>query len=198
MALEKKFTAFLNESRFGLTTNEKIVSMILFMESDVFQKMEFMTESKLDEDLKILSEGINDHLNKLGLKIHKSKGILDYIKSFTTGIGKVMFHIVKGDVDKAKELIKSVSKEDVMDFLYKLDLGTLHLFTGPIHMIDAWTGWDLAVNLKSHMEKGEGISDMIKKELTKVKEYITKLFSSDEDKQKELNNYVDNILGTIV
>lgn len=190
------FSKFLNENKNGLTINEKVLAMVLFMES--LDKLEFVTEARLEEDLVVIAEGINDHLSKVGFKIHKSKGILDYIKGFTTGVGKLMFYALKGDAEKAKELVKSISKEDVLDFLYKLDLGTMHLVTGPIHMIDAWTGWDLAVNLKTHIEKGEGISDIIKKELAKVKEYITKLFSSDTDKQKELNSYVDNILGTIV
>lgn len=192
--METKYKTFLTESKLGLTTQEKIISLLVLMEH--LDTLDLMSES-IDEQLVTIAEGINDHLNKVGFKLHKSKGILDYIKSFAGGVGKVMFHIIKGDLDKAKELIKSISKEDILDFLYKLDLGTLHLFTGPIHMIDAWTGWDLAVNLKSHMEKGEGITDIIKKELQKVKEYISKLFPTDTDKQKELASNLDTVLASI-
>ena len=192
--METKYKTFLTESKLGLTTQEKIISLLVLMEH--LDTLDLMSES-IDEQLVTIAEGINDHLNKVGFKLHKSKGILDYIKSFAGGVGKVMFHIIKGDLDKAKELIKSISKEDILDFLYKLDLGTLHLFTGPIHMIDAWTGWDLAVNLKSHMEKGEGITDIIKKELQKVKEYISKLFPTDTDKQKELASNLDTVLASL-
>lgn len=192
--METKYKTFLTESKLGLTTQEKIISLLVLMEH--LETLDLMSES-IDEQLVTIAEGINDHLNKVGFKLHKSKGILDYIKSFAGGVGKVMFHIIKGDLDKAKELIKSISKEDILDFLYKLDLGTLHLFTGPIHMIDAWTGWDLAVNLKSHMEKGEGITDIIKKELQKVKDYIIKLFPTDTEKQKELSSNLDTVLASI-
>lgn len=192
--METKYKTFLTESKLGLTTQEKIISLLVLMEH--LDTLDLMSES-IDEQLVTIAEGINDHLNKVGFKLHKSKGILDYIKSFAGGVGKVMFHIIKGDLDKAKELIKSISKEDILDFLYKLDLGTLHLFTGPIHMIDAWTGWDLAVNLKSHIEKGEGITDIIKKELQKVKEYISKLFPTDTEKQKELASNLDAVLSSI-
>lgn len=192
--METKYKSFLTESKLGLTTQEKIISLLVLMEH--LDTLDLMSES-IDDQLITISEGINDHLNKIGFKIHKSKGILDYIKSFVGGVGKVMFHIIKGDLDKAKEIIKDLSKEDILDFLYKLDLGTLHLFTGPIHMIDAWTGWDLAVNLKSHIEKGEGITEIIKKELQKVKEYINKLFPTDTDKQKELSSNLDSVLASI-
>lgn len=191
MALETSFSAFLSESKNGLNTSEKILAMVLFMES--MDRLEVVSESKLEEDLIVIAEGINDHLNKVGFKIHKSKGILDYIKNFTTGIGKVMFHIIKGDTDKAKELIKKISKEDVLDFLYKLDLGTLHLFTGPLHMIDAWTGWDLAVNLKSHIDKSQGVVDLLKQAIDKVKKGIIELFSSDNSRQNELMGYVSKL-----
>lgn len=192
--METKYKTFLTESKLGLTTQEKIISLLVLMEH--LDTLDLMSES-IDEQLVTIAEGINDHLNKVGFKLHKSKGILDYIKSFVGGVGKVMFHIIKGDLDKAKEIIKELTKEDILDFLYKLDLGTLHLFTGPIHMIDAWTGWDLAVNLKSHIEKGEGITDIIKKELQKVKEYINKLFPTDTDKQKELASNLDTVLASI-
>lgn len=191
MALETSFSAFLSESKNGLTTSEKILAMVLFMES--MDRLEVVSESKLEEDLIVIAEGINDHLNKVGFKVHKSKGILDYIKNFTTGVGKVMFHIIKGDTDKAKELIKKISKEDVLDFLYKLDLGTLHLFTGPLHMIDAWTGWDLAVNLKSHIDKGQRGVDLLKQAIDKVKKGIIELFASDNSRQNELMRYVSKL-----
>ena len=192
--METKYKTFLTESKLGLTTQEKIISLLVLMEH--IETLDLMSES-IEEQLTEISEGINNHLNKIGFKLHKSKGILDYIKTFTTGVAKVIFYIIKGDIDKAKELIKSMSKEDVLDFLYKLDLGTLHLFTGPIHMIDAWTGWDLAVNIKSHMEKGEGIMDVLKQAIEKVKTSVQELFKTDNKKQEELYNYIDNIVKAI-
>ena len=149
---------------------------------------QMLNESVSDE---ALNEAFDKHLSKVGLKLHKSKGILDYIKGFSKGVGKVIFYIIKGDQEKAKELLKSIKKEDVLDFFYKLDLGTLHLVTGPLHMIDAWTGWDLSVKMQDHMKKGEGLTDVLKQSIVKLQDAIHKLFQGN--KEKRLMSHVEKI-----
>lgn len=181
-----KFQQFLNEEQL-ISEQEFQIQTLLFLA----ENLEMINESELSAE--VILEGVNDKLNKLGLKIHKSKGILDYIKQFVGGIGKVFMYMIKGEHDKAKELLKSVKKEDVLDFLYKLDLGTLHLFTGPLHMIDAWTGWDLGVNLKAHVEKGEGMIHAVKTALDKVKKGVQELFNTNPAKQDKLNKYIQNL-----
>ncbi len=148
-------------------------------------------ENMLNESTEALDEAFDKHLNKLGLKLHKSKGIIDYIKGFSRGVGKIIFYLIKGDTEKAKELLKTVKKEDILDFLYKLDLGTLHLVTGPIHMIDAWFGYDLSVRMKEHMDKGEGLTDILKQSLEKLSSSIKQLFHGT--KEKSLMKHVEKI-----
>ena len=66
-------------------------------------------------------------------------------------IGKVIWYAMKAAVgneeDKQKliRIIKEtkISSSQLIDFLLKLDMLTLHAITGPIHMIDAVTGWHL-------------------------------------------------------
>jgi len=159
----------------------------------------FVLSCLLEEDLntlnessaEMLAEGITDKLGKAGLKLHKGKGILTYIKDFTMGAGKVFLAMIKGDVKKAKEILKTVEKEDILDFLYKLDLGTLHLVTGPLHTIDAWTGWDLSIKMKDHMQKASSIFDQIKDALRNVKQKIVSAF--DKNISSKLVTQVDKI-----
>ena len=175
-----KFKDYLNEAT---EMEAHLQALVFLMEQDL---------DTLNEDtIENLDEAFDKHLKKLGLKLHKSKGIIDYIKSFAKGAGKVLLYIIKGDHEKAKAILKDMKKEDILDFLYKLDLGTMHLVTGPIHMIDAWTGWDLAVNLSAHMEKGEGISIVLKQSITKVRDAVTQMFAGNQ--QKRLLSHVDKI-----
>lgn len=162
------FQTFINESRELTEQESNIIALAYLLEED----LNTLNES----DSEMIAEGIQDKLSKAGLKLHKGKGIIDYVRSFMKGAGKVFLSLFKGDTKKAKEILKTVEKEDILDFLYKLDLGTLHLVTGPLHTIDAWTGWDLSVKMKSHMEKAGNIFDEIKTALTTVKTKITTAF----------------------
>jgi len=153
-------------------------------------------ENSLNESTSVqMFEGANSVLNKLGLKIHKGSGILDYIKSFSTGAGKVILALATGKTEKAKEILKTLKKEDVLDFIYKLDLGTLHIITGPLHMIDAWTGWDLTANIKSKMKKAASFIDEIKQAVIKLKDGVLHAF--DGSTQKTLLKHIEVIDKTV-
>lgn len=175
-----KFQTYLKESQ---DAQMHLQALLFLMESE----LDSLNESTEEE----LIEAFDRQLKKVGLKLHKSKGILDYIKSFATGIGKVLLFIIKGDQEKAKDLLKSMKKEDFLDFIYKLDLGTLHLITGPLHMIDAWTGWDLGVNLQNHMKKAEGLTTVLKQAIQKLKHSVEQMFTGN--KQKRLLTHVHKI-----
>jgi len=173
-------------------------------ELNEFESRMFVLANLMEEDLnslnessaEMLAEGIKDKLDKAGLKLHKGKGILDYIKNFTKGTGKLMLALFKGDTKKAKEILKTIEKEDILDFLYKLDLGTLHLVTGPLHTIDAWTGWDLSVKMKDHMQKASGVWDQLKDALHNVKQKIQVAFGKDVG--NKLTKHVNAIEQAIV
>jgi hypothetical protein len=137
----------------------------------------------LVESEECLTEGLNDYLGKIGLKVHKAKGLIDYAKDILVGTGKLFLLIIKGDNDAAKELLKTINKEDVLDFLYKLDLATLHLFTGPIHFIDAVTGWDLAVKTKEVVKKSTDLVKELVTSLIKIKAHVVVAFSGKKKKR---------------
>jgi ribosome-associated translation inhibitor RaiA len=133
--------------------------------------------NNLNESADSITTKVEPHLKKVGLKLHKHTGLVDYVMKFLKGSGKLFYYLMKGDHDKAKELLRGIKKEDVLDFLFKLDLGTLHLFTGPIHMIDAWTGWDLSVNLSSNIKKAEELAKDFQNAIIVIKDVISNSFS---------------------
>lgn len=149
-----------------LNVNDKI-SLILYM---VENDLNILNESDI-----FIFEDVNKWLNKVGLKIHKSKGVIDYLKDFTTGSGKLILAAIKGDSNKVKELLKSINKEDFMDFLLKLDTLTLHIVTGPIHFIDALTGWDIMANLKHISTNASNMLKIFYDGINKVKTSIEKV-----------------------
>lgn len=141
----------------------------------------------LDEfDENSVNEGITKNildklkivLIKTGLKSHKSgKGLLQVLTSSTKNISTLMYYVFKvaqGNdeyKEKIKELVKKVKKEDVLDVLFRLDLLTLHAITGPIHILDALTGWHIGPDLKKNAME---IDDRAKK----VIEHMNVLISS--------------------
>lgn len=116
---------------------------------------------------------INDVLGKIGLKVHKTRGLLSMLKSASKWVGRVLYYAVKasqGD-EEARQLLKTtlknhVTKEELMDFLLKLDNATLHLLSIPLHTIAAITGWELEANLQQLTNytkiAGQKIEDTIK------------------------------------
>lgn len=123
----------------------------------------FMEENEymLNEAIKNWGKKVGGLLKKVGLHAHTGEGGLIWVlgKSSVT-MGQLFWNLVKaattGD-KKAKEKVveiakTEITKEQVLDFLLKLDTLTLHMVTGPLHMLDALTGWHIAVNIKKASE----------------------------------------------
>jgi hypothetical protein len=138
-----------------------------------------------------LNEGkIDNFANKFGMKIHKSNGLIDYIKKFTMATGKLLLAAIKGDAETVKKIATSVTKEEFIDFLLKLDMATLHLITGPIHMIDAITGWDLSANLQHYTGHVKAVVvKSVKDALDYVKDKIDN-FMAPGEKREEMEKHV--------
>jgi len=183
-----RFKDFLLEEQRMNETSDRLQVLLYMMEN-----IDTINESTDEQIL----ESIHKHVNKLGLKLHKSKSLIDYIKSFTTSAGKLFLYMIKGDTKKAKELLNTIEKEDVLDFLLKLDLGTFHIITGPLHTIDAWTGWDLAANVQAKMEKGSELLNSIKHGIDDIRAKIVSLYSGEPTRVKQLDKHLHNIEATI-
>lgn len=179
------YKEFKQQSMLTEDMEDKIALLMFIAENEILnESLDTMNEAEL-------VEGINDWLGKVGMKLHKGDGIIDYIKQFTGGAGKLIMAAVKGDKKKVKEIADSLDKAKVIDFLLKLDMATMHIVTGPIHFVDAVTGWDLMANLK-HAAKGA--ADMLKTfydAIKKVKDSIVRVL--DGEKQQKMLKVAGNL-----
>jgi hypothetical protein len=167
-------------------TNEmedKIALLMYLSENDEMINESYDFENLTEAQEELMVEGINDWLGKVGMKLHKGDGIIDYLKGFAKGTGEIIMAAIKKDEAKVKEIAGRMDKAKVVDFLLKLDMATMHIVTGPIHFIDAVTGWDLMANLK---HAAEGAKDMLKTfydAIAKVKASITSVLGGDRQKK---------------
>jgi len=170
-----KFKDYLKEENASEMMEARIAGLVYMLEN-----VDMMNESsESDEEL---LEGVKEYLKKAGFKAERTKGLIDYFKSIGTGVGGIFMALIKGDTGKAKEILKTVSKADVIDFLMKLDLGTLHLFMGTVHTIEAWTGWELEAAIQKHVQGAKDIYQTIKIALGKVKDNIVKVLEPKQHK----------------
>lgn len=148
----------------------------------------FMETETLDEALNF--KGL---LGKLGLKAHKGTGLIQILGKAGKNMAEMMwyaFKAAKGDEAakvKLAEILKTkIKKEDVINFLYQLDMATAHLVTGPIHMIDAITGWHIAPNLHS----AASTTEIIRRAIKELEDASKKLVGAVKNK---IVGYVGNI-----
>ena len=145
---------------------------------DLNEKILGLTMLELMDPSDNLNEGVNDILGKFGLELEKkSPGVLGYMSQFATGVGKMVWLAIKKDKEGIKKLSQEFTREKFVDFLYKLDLVTLHLVTGPLHFIDGLTGWELGPKLKELAKGAEAVVANIRKALVTVKKEIQAYFS---------------------
>jgi hypothetical protein len=130
-------------------------------------------------------------IKKAGLKLGgNERGLLQILSRVSSHVSKVVYYAIKakgGDRpsrDKVKELLKKkVTKEELIDFFFKLDTLTLSLLTGPINIIDALMGWNIISTLKS---KGKTSDSRIKDAIGDLSRSVETL--PDKLKRKVLNN----------
>jgi hypothetical protein len=153
-----------------LTTEEKLICMLcLAEESDMLNESVELIESRLA---------------KFGLHAVRSKGLIDYVKSIGTGAGGMLLAAIKGDKDKIKQIASGIEKSDVVDFFLKLDQATLHLVTGPLHMIDAITGWHIGADIHKHVEKAKSVIADVKDSIINVKDKLDVIIKNSKKRQR--------------
>ena len=169
---------------------EDAISILLYMaENDSLnESFEEMSEAQI-------TEGVKEWLNKYGLKIHKGDGLIDYLKQFSKGAGQLILAAIKGDKEQVKKIASSLDKAKVVDFIFKLDMATMHIVTGPIHMIDAVTGWDLVANLKHAAHKVPDMLSDFFQAIERVSSTIKQVVQGQ--KQKTLLKTVDTLKNSI-
>ena len=173
----KTFTEYYDMSRTIEENNAEraIIETLIIMESETDEIFSLNESSQL--------------LKKLGLHVSRGKGLIDYIQDIGKGVGKLFFAAIKGDKQAVKEIAQSVKKRDVVDFILKLDQATLHVVMGPIHLIDAITGW----NIKSNIDvMSRGVVDAFLNAIEHIKDNAKK-FVGDETRTKKILSHVKQI-----
>lgn len=170
-----------------LQTMNALLELSMFMEQDI---------NRLDEafDIATLGKAADSLMKKAGLHVKKGDGLIQQALRGGTVVAKFVWYAIKGasgDKDakeKAKAMANSeVKKEDILSFLLNLDMATLHIFTGPIHWIDAVTGWHIWADVKE--KAGEGFE-----KAKKALENLIDVAKSTEQKiATKLNGHVHGI-----
>jgi len=162
---------------------DKIALLMYMAENDEMINESYDMENLTEAQEEMIVEGIHDWLAKVGMKLHKGDGIIDYVLQFSKGAGQLILAAMKGDEKKVKGIAASFKKEKFLDFLLKLDMATMHIVTGPIHFIDAVTGWDLMVNLKGAAETAKDKLKNFYDAMKKVKDSISVVLGGDRQKR---------------
>jgi hypothetical protein len=175
------FKEYLQDQQEQQIIETDIALLVYSMEYTDSMNEELLTEAK-----------VNDYLAKFGLTIHKKgPGLIDYITDFVKGTGKIFIAALKGDKEEVKKISSNITKEHVMDFLLKLDAATLHIITGPVHFIDAVTGWDLWANVEKIAKRAQNTVQDVWKALNTFKDSVIKVF--DDHHRKSLLSHIDKI-----
>ena len=142
------------------------------LSDDIYDLIEFM-----ECDLETLSEAIDfkSAIKGANLNLKTNKGLIAALIRTGKDISLLFWHSLKvlgGNEEsrkKVKELAqKKVSKEDFMNFLINLDMITFHAISGPIHIIDAITGWDLHHRIISTHDKIKEIQATVANHLDSI------------------------------
>jgi len=125
---------------------------------------------------------LNKILQTIGFTFTKEKGLIQILRD----AGQHMFSLFKAlliawytgkeeDKQAIKDIIDEtkITKEHVVDFLFKLDEATIHLLTGPIYILSAVTGWK--IRPKSPHNNVSSIESKIKDALDKLNAVVGEL-----------------------
>lgn len=160
------------------------------------------TELMEATDKDVALKKVRDAMKASGFEIRQEKGLWHYLLDAKAEIVKLIAAAWKKDIAAIKAILtKEVSKQDVLDFVLKLDLLAFHVLTTPIHYIDAVTGWDLHANIVNKAKEGnKAVVKTFKDAFKFIHAKIARMNIEDERKrniEKELDD-VENILAPIM
>lgn len=177
-------------------TSQEKRNMITLLEMAVFIEEDF---NRMNEAFDFMGK-IKGLADKIGVHASSSGGgMIGILYKSGKVMAEFMWNAMKasmGDTtakERVKELAKTeISKEDVLDFLLRLDGLTLHTMTGPIHFIDNLTGWHIWAAVKKHAENFGDIAAKAIKDLAGV---IKDTDAEVKTKAKSLLHGIVRVLG---
>jgi len=142
----------LNEHIYITERKEAIASLLEFIVFIEEGESLILSEAKGES----IKAGLGKVANKLGISVHGRKNLLQLVTSVGKNTGLALVYAARshmgqtGAKEKLENILKTSNiKSELADLILRLDTLTLHLFTGPIHIIDAITGWHLGADLQN-------------------------------------------------
>jgi hypothetical protein len=166
---------------------QKESDMISVIELSMFMEDELLLESK-----------ISKFFEKLGFHVARRQGLIDILAKAGKDISQLFYYAIKASLGdtKAKEKVKEiankeVTKEQIIDFLLRLDVLTLHLLTGPIHMLDALLGWHMWANVNKGVKE---VTKRAKEAISNLERIAANSAKNVKDRLIDLINRIKNLL----
>ena len=142
-------------------------------------------------------------LEKIGLEVEYNPrgGLIQMFTKIGKTVGKIIYLATRvsfGDEGRKPELIKllkQTKREDIIDFLLKLDLATAHVVTAPLHMIDALTGWELKAVIHKITKSADVIQVKVKHAIEDIRGAVKNMSTAifDKKSKKRLTHTIDQL-----
>ena len=186
--MKQTFKEFIHEDEY---ISSLVLEMCFIMDAD----QETLNEM-LESDDTVILENVFKDLGKSMIHIKKGKGLIQHFKAAGAGMAKMFLALIRGDTDEVKRIAKTIKSGDVLDFLLKLDQATLHLITGPLHSLEAITGWHIWANIeKAHASSGK-LVDKLRQAIGTLKTNIGTLIGGKKKvKYDKYLSTIDNSLN---
>lgn len=186
--MKQSFKEFINEDEY---LSSLVLEMCFIMDTD-----QSTLNEMIENDDTVLLENVFTDLGKSLVHIKKGKGLIQHFKSAGVGMAKMFVAVLKGDTNEVKRIAKTVKATDVLDFLLKLDQATLHLITGPIHSLEAITGWHIWANIEKAQGKASKLVDKLRQAISILKSNIGTLIGGKKKTQYDgYLSLIDNSLN---
>ena len=142
-------------------SSEDAITILEFMM--IVDSGDMLLSEERGESVKALFAKVS---NKLGFAANNKKNLIGLLRSIgKTGALSILYAIqAQAGSEDAKEKLAQVlkssnAKSEILDFVIRADVLTLHLISTPIHMIDAIAGFDIADKIR---EKAVGGGERLK------------------------------------
>jgi hypothetical protein len=168
---------------------------------DIQTVLEYLMILDAGEDDIILSENkikdikgtLSTLAKKMGISNASKKTLLGLLSTVGKKSALSLVYAIQASAgnEGAREKLKGIIKDreiysELTDLVVRLDVLTLHLISGPIHVIDAIAGWDIAEKIR---ERALGVTNKLNSAIDTISSSAQKHLNADRSKrvQKKIN-----------
>ena len=179
--------------------NQRMYSYDEIRDMEIVLEMALLIDdnTKIDEafDISVFKSSMSSVMKAAGLHSEKSgPGLISIALKSGKIMAEFIWHVLKAAAGnkeskiRVKELANTkITKEDFLNFIMKLDLATLHIITGPLHLVDAITGWHIGVQIKTKVD------DVTTKATKAIENLIDAAKSTEAATRKKLKSLMHGI-----